>query len=191
MKTGNKILIIGGVALLGLSTIAYVKRDELKRIIVHAVWDAESDIKIKDLHPNIRAKAREFLNKAEKQGLKLRIVSGLRDFQEQAELYKMGRTKKIDPITGKKIDIVTNAKAGQSMHNYGLAIDVVSIVNGKEDWENTDWKKVAQIGKSVGFEWGGNWKTFIDRPHFQMTFGNSLAQLQGKYKNKPGYYVNV
>ena len=54
------------------------------------------------------------------------------------------------------------------------------IVNGKADW-NTDWNKIGVIGKSVGFSWGGDWSSFKDNPHFEMNFGNSLAQLRAKY----------
>ena len=104
---------------------------------------------------------------------------------EQLELYAQGRTK-----PGK---IVTNAKGGQSYHNYGLAIDIVLLVdrdkNGsfetaswdaKTDFDGdgkADWIEVVAIFKRHGWEWGGDWR-FVDQPHFQKTFGFSIVQLR-------------
>lgn len=115
----------------------------------------------------------------------------LRTFAEQNDLYAQGRTK-----SGK---IVTNAKGGQSYHNYGLAIDIVLLKdtdgNGTFDtasWETNvdfdgdgvaDWREVVNIFKRYGWEWGGEWR-FKDDPHFQKTFGNSIADLQKKYAAK-------
>ena len=87
---------------------------------------------------------------------------------EQTELYAKGRT-----TPGQ---IVTNAKAGESYHNYGLALDVVEIDDGIAVWD-TDWSGISEIGKRNGFEWGGDWTT-PDKPHFQMTSGLSIADLK-------------
>lgn len=160
-----------------LSTINYLKEK---------TWDFHSDRRIAKLHPNIRAKAKEFIIRAKKElGIKLRVTSSLRTFDEQEKLYNKGRTEK-----GK---IVTNAKAGESYHNYGLAIDVVEIKDGKALWDNPNWDKIAELGKSIGFEWGGDWRGFTDKPHFQYSFGYSTAQL--KLKKQSGEisnnYVNL
>ena len=126
------------------------------------------------------------LIRAEKElGIKLRVVSALRTWAEQDELYAQGRTK-----SGK---IVTNARAGQSLHNFGLAIDVVEIKNGKALWKNPNWNKIAALGKSIGFAWGGNFKTIKDKPHFEKRFGRSLVQLRQLYASgkREGEYVNL
>jgi len=78
--------------------------------------------------------------------------------------------------------IVTKAPGGCSYHNYGLAIDVAEVRKGRIIW-NLDWNKVVPIAKKYGFEWGGNWKKFKDRPHFQITFGYTTKQLLKKVKN--------
>ena len=137
------------------------------------------------LHPSIRDKAREFLNKAEAQGIKLRITDGYRSPEKQDELYAQGRTK-----AG---SIVTNAKKFESLHNYGLAADVVPLVNGSADWNSKEWSKIGDIGKSIGFAQGGDWTGFVDRPHFEMTFGKSIAQLKSRVDsgNMVGDYVNL
>lgn len=168
--------LIGTLSVLGLGTaiLMFVKRKSIMEYSKEKVWDFLSEMRIRSLHPKVRDKAREFINKAEKQGIKLRITSAQRTYAEQATLYAQGRTE--------KGSIVTNSKAGQSSHNFGTAIDVVPIVNGSPEW-NTDWNKIADIGKSVGFAWGGDWTSFKDKPHFEMNFGNTLAQLRTKYNS--------
>lgn len=178
MKTKHWLWGIG--ALIGIGVIS--KRKKIMDYSSALVWDYISDSRIDTLHPKVRSKAREFLIKAEKQGIKLRVTSALRTYDEQNALYAKGRT-----APGK---IVTNAKGGQSFHNFGLAIDVVEIKNGKALWNNPNWNKIGRIGKSVGFEWGGDWTSFKDKPHFQYTFGNRLATLRDRYnkgKLKNGY----
>lgn len=189
-KTGYAVIT---VVFMVIAVIAYRKRKLIKRLAMEAVtfirektWDIVSDRRINTLHPLIHAKAKEFIIRAEKElGIKLRVTSALRTWKEQNELYAQGRTK-----TGK---IVTNAKGGQSLHNFGLALDVVEIKNGKAIWKNPNWNKIAALGKSIGFAWGGNFKSIKDKPHFEMRFGRSLAQLQNLYVsgNRQGEYINL
>jgi peptidoglycan L-alanyl-D-glutamate endopeptidase CwlK len=96
---------------------------------------------------------------------------------------------------------VTNAKGGESYHNYGLAIDIVLLKDKNGDgtfetasWETNvdfdgdgvaDWMEVVKIFKSYGWEWGGDWH-FKDMPHFQKTYGLSIKQLQSKTKGVGG-----
>nr|WGD98862.1 M15 family metallopeptidase [Bacillus safensis] len=89
------------------------------------------------------------IKQAYKEGIFVQITSGYRSFAEQNKLYAKGRT-----ASG---NIVTKAKGGQSNHNYGLAIDYVLLsTDGKKAiWTvNEKWRRVAQIGKSLGFSWG-------------------------------------
>lgn len=141
------------------------------------IWDKSSWQKIQTLESDTAKKAIAFLNAAEKEGILLRVIAAKRTWEEQNALYAQGRTK-----PGK---VVTNARGGESMHNFGLAIDVVEIKNGEPLWTNDRWAKIGQIGKSVGFEWGGDWK-FTDKPHFQNTRGLSLAQIQKLPQDKNG-----
>jgi peptidoglycan L-alanyl-D-glutamate endopeptidase CwlK len=109
-----------------------------------------------------------------------RFSHTLRTDKEQDELYAQGRTK-----PGKK---VTNAKGGQSYHNYGLAFDIVLIIDNKEaSWDTlkdfdgdktADWQEVVKIAKKYGWEWGGDWPKFKDAPHFQKTFGKKVSELK-------------
>lgn len=106
---------------------------------------------------------------AGKNNMDVDVFSGYRSMEEQAKLYSHGRT-----IPG---DIITNAKPGHSFHNWGLAADVVFKVNRNWDWgPRNRWDRLGQIGKAVGLEWGGDFKTFPDKPHFQLTGGLTIVE---------------
>lgn len=160
----KKILLIGGLATAALLLATTGRADNTPVVAVKpSGTTVESDDRtirnINRLHPKIRANAFRFVADARRQGINLIVTSSLRTIEEQNELYKQGRSK--------PGGIVTNAKGGTSYHNYGLAIDVVEIRDGKAIW-NGDWDKIAKIGKANGFEWGGDFKSFVDRPHFQL-----------------------
>lgn len=138
------------------------------------------------LHPAIRNEVREWylqINTALPKGVRLRLTQTLRDSEYQKSLYAQGRTK-----PGK---IVTYAAPGQSIHEYGLAFDIVLLYdkdnNGTfetADWaENAYWKRVVDFFKSKGWSWGGDWtKDRRDSPHFEKTFGNTWRTLINKKK---------
>jgi uncharacterized protein RhaS with RHS repeats len=135
--------------------------------------------KIETLNPNVQAPMRQFIREAMKEGRAPGIDFGLRSGEEQDRLYAQGRT-----APGPK---VTNAKAGQSFHNYGLAIDVYPLKNGHMNFgaTRTDylplWDAAMRAGQQTGttIEWGGFWKSPPDMPHFQITGGLSIKDLQG------------
>lgn len=126
---------------------------------------------IKELHPHVRTLVERFLAACAKEGIDVIITSTYRDMESQAALYAQGRT-----APGK---IVTNAKAGQSWHNYRLAFDFCPIINGKAQWNDTKlFTRCGEIAESVGLEWAGRWKSFKELAHCQATAGLTLAQLQ-------------
>lgn len=123
-----------------------------------------------DLLPVVAAKADAFVNACRAAGVDVLITSTYRDSESQDALYALGRTK-----VGKR---VTNAKGGQSMHNWKVAFDFVPMVHGKPMWDDLRaFKRCGAIAQSLGLEWGGNWK-MVDMPHCQYTGGLTLAQLQ-------------
>jgi peptidoglycan LD-endopeptidase CwlK len=113
-----------------------------------------------DLHPLFKQKALSFVEAAEAAGLDVLIYCTLRTRQEQDELYTHGRTK---PGA-----IVTNAKGGQSAHNFGLAFDGVPLIQGRPAWDDHEhWNTYGRIAASVGLEWAGTWVKFREFPHVQ------------------------
>jgi LysM repeat protein len=133
--------------------------------------------RLRQLHPIVATRGRSMVDLAAQLGLGLLVTQGLRTWEEQDQLYAKGRTKA--PI-GRQF-IVTNARGGQSWHNFGLAFDIVVLdALGKTDWDTSHpgWARAAELGKSVGLEWGGDWKGFKDMPHFQYTGGLTLVQCR-------------
>jgi hypothetical protein len=121
------------------------------------------------LLPLVERKAVAIIADMERLGHPVRLVEGFRSIDRQNALYAQGRT-----TPGA---IVTNAKGGESLHNYGVAVDYVFR---KEGYNASDalWKKLGDVGKSYGFEWGGDWVGFVDRPHFQLTLGHPFKDFQ-------------
>lgn len=142
--------------------------------------DAISISRLNELHPAVRDSAIRAYTRACKitpVGVHPFITECFRSFKRSDELYAQGRTK-----PGNK---VSNAKGGESIHNYSLALDFVLQVNGKMDWNvNANWMKVIQCFKEEGWESGADWRSFKDYPHLEKRLGNSLKQLQAKYKSK-------
>jgi len=129
-----------------------------------------------DLLPQVQVRAEKMIEICKADGIDLLVTSTYRDNESQDALYAQGRTK--------PGNIVTKAKAGESFHNYRCAFDVVPIVNGKPNWNDTDpvWQRIGRAGKQVGLEWAGDWVTFKETAHFQYTGGKTLKQLQAGEK---------
>ena len=126
---------------------------------------------LSDLNPKVAALCSEFINSCKKHNIDVIITSTYRDTESQNALYAQGRT-----LPGKK---VTNAKGGQSFHNWKVAFDFCPIVNGKTNWSDVAlYTKCGEIAESVGLEWAGRWKTFKELAHCQYTGGLTLHDFQ-------------
>ena len=127
---------------------------------------------LEDLHPIVRVKAEQFESKCAAAGVPVLIYCTHRSGVEQDELYAQGRTK---PGA-----IVTNARAGESLHNWRCAFDFVPIVGGKPQWNDKAlYLKAGIIAESVGLEWAGRWKGKLrETAHCQYTGGLSLKDLR-------------
>lgn len=128
-------------------------------------------------HPRLQMLAARLLEECSKQGLKIKIGDTLRTVEEQDELYSQGRTK--------PGNIVTNARGSSysSYHQWGTAFDFIRT-DGKGIYYDEDgfFMKVGKIGASLGLEWGGNWKSPVDKPHFQLPdWGSSTAGIKKLY----------
>lgn len=142
--------------------------------------DPRSEKNIATLRPEVQPIARALVHKAAQAGIQIKILSALRSYEEQEALYAQGRT-----TTGAK---VTNARGGYSNHNFGIAFDIGIFEGTKYLGESPKYKAVGALGMDLGLEWGGNWKTIVDQPHFQlrpswangMTEKNMLAALRDR-----------
>lgn len=131
-----------------------------------------------DLKPEVKALAERWLAECKDQGLDVLVTSTLRTFAEQDALYAQGRT-----APGR---IVTNARGGQSFHNFGVALDFVPMRNGKPVWgyssadDSALWSKIAGIAEGLGFSWSGRWTGKLkEQAHIQFT-SKTLAQLNAE-----------
>ena len=134
--------------------------------------------RIKTAHPKLRDELeKDYIecNNLLPKGVRLRFAYVYRSVEEQNKLFAQ-RPK------------VTNARGGQSIHNYGFAFDIVILKdkdnNGTFETASFDidehWIKVVKFFKSKGWTWGGDWKSFKDAPHFEKTFGHTWQTLSKK-----------
>lgn len=146
--------------------------------------------RIAKLHPLVREEMTKIINECNtllNGRSQVRISQGLRTFAEQDALYNQKPR-------------VTKAKGGQSIHNYGFAVDIVLIIDGKtaswdikKDWDKdgiADWDECVKVFAKYGWNWGGNWSTFKDMPHFDKIGFNNWRVLINKSKDSQGY-VNI
>ena len=127
---------------------------------------------ISHLHPAIREEAAAMVAELAEMGIPVRVTETVRSIGRQEALYAQGRT-----TSGPR---VTQARGGQSFHNYALAFDIVPLeVINRHNWdpENPVWDTLGEVGRRYGFEWGGDFRSFTDRPHFQAA-GISTAMLR-------------
>ncbi len=158
--------------------------------------DSRSEENSATLHPRFRPFARALIEKAASQGIIIKVTSATRSFAEQDELFAQGRTK-----PGK---IVTKAKGGFSNHNFGIAIDI-TIFKGSSNpekakipvFESPLYKVIGALGTDLGLEWGGNWTSIVDEPHFQLRPGwadgikesDMLAELRTRQASGQDFYA--
>lgn len=144
------------------------------------VQDKSSE-RLKGLHPALITCTKELIQRCFVKGVPILVTQGMRTIAEQNALYAQGRSK-----PGK---IVTYAPGGTSYHNYGLAVDFALLLpDGKSvSWSmsrdfdqdrKADWQEVVGEAKQLGFEWGGDWTSFKDYSHLQVSFGLTTNQLR-------------
>jgi len=127
---------------------------------------------LNDLLAPVKKRAEKFVSLCLGKGIDVIVTSTYRDSESQAALYAQGRT-----APGR---IVTNARPGDSYHNWRCAFDVVPLRNGKAVWDEADplWDQIGAVGLACDLDWAGNWHTFREFPHFQYTGGLTLADLK-------------
>jgi peptidoglycan L-alanyl-D-glutamate endopeptidase CwlK len=124
--------------------------------------DARSEGNILSLQGDAQIAARRSLRAIRDAGFDARIISGTRSYGEQAALFREGRF-------GNSGDIVTNADAGRSWHNFGLAWDIGLFEGRRYVEEDEPYNAASSHGKVAGVDWGGDWAGgFQDNPHYQL-----------------------
>ena len=151
--------------------------------------DARSEKTIATLQPEVRPYARALVLKAAAAGITIKVISGLRTYDEQNALHAQGRSK-----PGR---IVTNARGGYSNHNFGIAFDIGIFDGAKYIPESPRYKAVGAMGVELGLEWGGNWTSIKDEPHFQLRprwaagrrEKDMLAELRSRKASGRGFFA--
>lgn len=140
---------------------------------------------IEHLVEEARQKAELLVSECAKQGLIVKITDTLRTEAEQNDLYNQGRT-----TSG---NIVTNCKYPNSMHNWGVAFDICRN-DGRGAYNDSDgwFTKVGLIGEALGLEWGGHFKSFVDKPHFQLKqYGSTPKLLKSKFSTPKNFMSQI
>jgi len=138
--------------------------------------------RLKTLDPDFEDLIIRLINHCHERGINVQVAQAYRSNEEQQVLYDIGRTK-----PGKT---VTNAKPGTSFHNYAAAVDLFFLKeSGEAYWDVKAFKKVWAIAQEIGLDkeglvWGGNFKSMVDYPHFQL--GNSLEEAKKRFEKRRG-----
>lgn len=130
------------------------------------------------VYPDLKVRVRRlYASMLAHHKLEMRCTQGLRTFAEQDVLYAQGRTQ-AGPL-------VTYARGGESFHNYGCAVD--SCFVGSDPYLDKlprgflMWSEYGRFAEVWGLNWGGNFKHSPDRPHVELTYGLTLAEIQKLY----------
>ena len=106
----------------------------------------------------------------EQHGYDMAILEGYRSPARQDMLAGMGGQ-------------VTNARAFQSWHQYGLAADCAFLRDGKlvisekDPWAMRGYQLYGEVAESLGMTWGGRWK--------MMDFGHTELRMRGVMQRGP------
>lgn len=133
------------------------------------------------LRKDVRANCETFLRLCEEAGLRVLVTETVRDEEYQRYLVENGYAAK------------TATKPTFHSAKAGLAFHICHNIKGREYSDASFFARCGQIGKQVGFSWGGDWKSFPDRPHFQWDDGGKWTGamiLAGRYPPEMEEYVD-
>lgn len=123
-------------------------------------------VDLQSLHPYFRDKVINLIHACRAKGIELAIVETYRTHAKQNEYKSMGRK-------------YTRLKGGQSRHQYGMAVDVVPVIDSIPQWHNIAlWRKVGVVGERLGLRWGGRWRRLFDPGHFECLAINVTSSPQ-------------
>lgn len=133
---------------------------------------------ITKLRPDVATNCKIFLQLCTKAGYPVLVTGTVRDDDYQMQCYQKG----------------TGGKPPATFHSVkaGLAFDICKNVKSQEYNDPDFWKGVGAIGKQIGFTWGGDFKTFPDKPHFQWDAHRNYTGADiraGKYPPKMPLHI--
>ena len=150
-------------------------------IAKYGIFDPRSEAVIATLVPKAQIAARKFMSTAKGAPFTVKLLSGTRTYAKQDNLYH-------------RIPKVTNARGGQSWHNFGLAWDAGIFkegvyYTGKNTVENAAYVSLAALIKAAipEIEWGGDWVSFKDAPHYQLKTGKTISQTRALFEEGKPY----
>lgn len=115
--------------------------------------------RLKGVHPDL---VRVVKRLAETSGIPFTLLEGVRTIERQRELYKAGASKTL------------NSRHIPAKNGFGHAVDIAPLISGKVSWDWPLYRKLAPLMKAaakaekVAIEWGGDWTSFADGPHWQL-----------------------
>lgn len=120
------------------------------------------------LRTDVAANCRAWQELCRAEGLNVLVTSTVRDEEYQAQLYAQGRSKPGSIVTNSPVPSFHSDKAA-------LAFDFCKNVKGHEYDDADFFARAGALAKKVGFTWGGDWKSFPDRPHVQWDEGGEYS----------------
>lgn len=150
--------------------------DEARHKAEVGSFDERTESNLVTLLPVAQRAVREWLVLVAKKvvfpkGYEMKIICGTRSYAEQNALYAKGG--------------VTQARGGQSWHNFGLAVDmgIFSDSGKKYHGSHALYKTCGKLASQVsGLEWGGDWVSFKDEPHVQVARFASVAKARAEFE---------
>ncbi len=141
-----------------------------------ATFDFRTEKNIRTLILKAQQEARVFMRKVLDAGINAKIISGTRTYAEQNKLFRQGRFGNPGPI-------VTKAKGGRSRHNFGIAWDIgIFTATGGFITQDVAYDKPAEVGMRDTLEWGGHWRNFVDKPHYQLKVGEDIKVVRARFE---------
>ena len=139
-------------------------------------FDVRTERNIMSLNFAAQREARQFMRRLRDAGIRAKIISGTRTYEEQNKLYKKGRWGNPGPK-------VTYARGGRSKHNFGIAWDIgIFTASGAYVTETPPYQDAAAVGLIDAIEWGGDWQNFVDMPHYQLNLGMSVTEVRDRFE---------
>jgi len=131
----------------------------------------KNEEKLKELHPILRYKVSKIIKAAENKGCEVILNSGYRPPEYQNYLYQTNQTP-----------------TEVSKHSYRAAIDMNICGLMKAD-SSKAWKEWGDLAKSLGLRWGGDFQSYHDPVHFELT--TTIDELKEAKKTLIGDYVKI